>query len=74
MITIVIFQVSSMRIKMNQEPLGVAPGIVQPQDLIRWADISPPHYLTDYSSLGESNHATSPFPFDPELNHKIILW
>lgn len=59
---------------MNQEPLGVAPDIVQTQSLVRWVDVSPPPYLTDYSSFGGSNHSTSPFPFDSELNHKIILW
>lgn len=64
-----------MRIIMNQEPLGVAPNIVVPIDLTRWSDTTPAQYLTDYSSIGEvPKYSVSPFPFDPELNHKIILW
>lgn len=63
-----------MRVIMNQEPLGVAPDIVLPQDLVRWSDVDPAHYLTDYSAIGETKHNTSPFPYDPEINHKIILW
>lgn len=64
-----------MRIIMNQEPLGVASDIVRPVDLPRWSEIAPAHYLTDYSAIGEGpKHSTSPFPFDSELNHKIILW
>ncbi|KAJ8982771.1 hypothetical protein NQ317_018183 [Molorchus minor] len=63
-----------MRIVMNQEPLGVAPDIVLPQDLVRWSELSPSNHLTDYSAIGETQHNTSPFPYDPETNHKIILW
>ncbi|CAH0558831.1 unnamed protein product [Brassicogethes aeneus] len=63
-----------MRIKMNQEPLGVAPDIVLPQNLERWSEKSSMHNLTDYSAIGASKHDTSPFPFDPEINQKIVLW
>ncbi|KAJ8942517.1 hypothetical protein NQ318_007246, partial [Aromia moschata] len=63
-----------MRIIMNQEPLGVAPDIVLPQDLVRWSDLNSAHHLTDYSATGETKHNTSPFPYDAEINHKIILW
>lgn len=60
---------------MNQEPLGVATDIILPHDLQRWSEIAPAHYMTDYSVTGECpNHNTSPFPYDPEINHKIILW
>lgn len=59
---------------MNQEPLGVAPDIVLPQDLVRWSDMDPAHYLTDYSAIGETKHNASPFPYDADVNHKIILW
>ncbi|KAJ8968103.1 hypothetical protein NQ314_002457, partial [Rhamnusium bicolor] len=44
---------------MNQEPLGVAPDIVLPRDLVRWSDINSAHYLTDYSAIGEAKHNTS---------------
>lgn len=63
-----------MRVIMNQEPLGVAPDIVLPQDLVRWSDVDPAHYLTDYSAIGETKHNASPFPYDADINHKIILW
>ncbi|KAK5649516.1 hypothetical protein RI129_000545 [Pyrocoelia pectoralis] len=64
-----------MRIVMNQEPLGVAPDIVIPSDLKRWSEIPPTYYLTDYSNSGEiPKHASSPFPYDDEINQKIILW
>lgn len=60
---------------MNQEPLGVAPGIAAPCDLKRWSEISSTHYLTDYSNSGEAaKYPISPFPYDDEINHKIILW
>lgn len=64
-----------MRIVMNQEPLGVAPDLVAPCDLKRWSEVAPTHYLTDYSNSGEpAKHNSSPFPYDDEINHKIILW
>ncbi|XP_008201396.1 protein GDAP2 homolog [Tribolium castaneum] len=63
-----------MRIIMNQEPLGVASDVVHPTDLPRWSEIAPAHYLTDYSASGAPKHNNSPFPYDSELNHKIILW
>ncbi|XP_049821406.1 protein GDAP2 homolog isoform X2 [Aethina tumida] len=63
-----------MRIIMNQEPLGVAPDIVLPQNLERWSETNSIHNLTDYSAIGQAKHETSPFPYDPEINHKIILW
>jgi hypothetical protein len=63
-----------MRIIMNQEPLGVASDVVHPNDLPRWSEIAPAHYLTDYSASGAPKHNNSPFPYDPEINHKIILW
>lgn len=59
---------------MNQEPLGVAPDIVLPQNLERWSETNSIHNLTDYSAIGQAKHETSPFPYDPEINHKIILW
>lgn len=60
---------------MNQEPLGVAPTIVVPASLQKWSDTSPTPYLTDYSVVGEApRHAVSPFPCNPEINRKIILW
>lgn len=63
-----------MRVTMNQEPLGVVPEVAIPSNLKRWSESIPPH-LTDYSVFGEApRHETSPFPFDPELNNKIILW
>lgn len=64
-----------MRIIMNQEPLGVAPNFVMVNDLKRWSDTAPTHYLTDYSSIGETaKYTTSPFVFNPEINQKIVLW
>ncbi|KAH0813264.1 hypothetical protein GEV33_009527 [Tenebrio molitor] len=64
-----------MRIKcLYQEPLGVASDVVHPNDLPRWSEIAPAHYLTDYSASGAPKHNNSPFPYDPEINHKIILW
>lgn len=64
-----------MRIIMNQEPLGVAPNIVMATELKRWSETAPTHYLTDYSSIGETpKHNTSPFTYNAELNQKIILW
>lgn len=63
-----------MRIIMNQEPLGVVSELVLPTDLPRWSEIAPAHYLTDYSASGAPKHDTSPFSYDAELNHKIILW
>lgn len=64
-----------MRVKMNQEPLGVAQDIVLPANLRRWGDTTPSHYLTDYSAIGESpRHSESPFPYNPEVNSKVVLW
>lgn len=63
-----------MRIIMNQEPLGLAPDVILPNNLERWSDLNPSHYMTDYSAIGETRHAVSPFPYDPDINHKIILW
>lgn len=64
-----------MRIIMNQQPLGVAPDVVYPGDLKRWSEVTPSHHLTDYSTAGEvPKHHVSPFPCDPEINHKVILW
>lgn len=64
-----------MRIIMNQEPLGVPSDIVVSADLQRWSEATPAHYLTDYSAIGEPpKHSKSPFPYDPELNHKIVVW
>lgn len=60
---------------MNQEPLGVAPNIIPINDLKRWNDTAPTHYLTDYSSIGEPpKHNQSPFNYNPDINKKIILW
>ncbi|GJQ81537.1 hypothetical protein Trydic_g4898 [Trypoxylus dichotomus] len=64
-----------MRIIMNQEPLGVAPDIVSPMSLCRWSETTPSHRPTDYSAIGEiPAHSSPPFRYDPELNHKVILW
>ncbi|KAL3279993.1 hypothetical protein HHI36_017499 [Cryptolaemus montrouzieri] len=64
-----------MRIIMNQEPLGVASDLVLPNHLPRWSDTAAFHLHTDYSSTGETPaHSRPPFPYDPEINHKIILW
>ncbi|KAK9884888.1 hypothetical protein WA026_009124 [Henosepilachna vigintioctopunctata] len=64
-----------MRIIMNQEPLGVASDIVLPNQLLRWCDSVAINFHTDYSATGEAPaHDKPPFPFDPEINHKIILW
>lgn len=64
-----------MRVKMNQEPLGVAPDVILPINLRRWSDTKPSHYLTDYSVIGETpRHIDSPFPYDPEVNSKVIVW
>ncbi|XP_045460962.1 protein GDAP2 homolog isoform X2 [Harmonia axyridis] len=64
-----------MRIKMNQEPLGVASDVVLPQQLTRWSNTQPPHFLTDYSSSGEQPaHNKPPFLLDHQINQKIILW
>lgn len=63
-----------MRVTMNQEPLGVVPEVALPSSLKRWSDSIPSH-LTDYSDFGETpRHASSPFPFKSEINHKIMLW
>lgn len=57
------------------EPLGIPTNMVVPSSLKRWSDTVPLHHLVDYEATGESpKHAISPFPFDPELNHKIIIW
>lgn len=58
----------------NQEPLGVAPDILLPNTLQRWSDLNSAHYLTDYSAIGETRHNVSPFPYNPDLNYKMILW
>ncbi|XP_057666225.1 protein GDAP2 homolog [Diorhabda carinulata] len=63
-----------MRLKMNQEPLGVAPDIVLPQSLTRWDATLPSQYLTDYSTVCETKHAPYTFPCDHGINHRIILW
>nr|XP_022909356.1 protein GDAP2 homolog isoform X2 [Onthophagus taurus] len=64
-----------MRIIMNQEPLGVAPDVICPAGLPRWSEVPAPPFLTDYSALGDiPAHSTAPFQYDPEINHKIILW
>lgn len=59
---------------MNQEPLGVASDLVHPSNLTRWSEVAPSHYLIDHSAGGISKHNHSPFSYDAELNHKIILW
>lgn len=64
-----------MRIISNQEPLGVVSAFVDPNNLKRWDETTPSHYLADYSSIGEeSKFQESPFSYDPQINHKIILW
>ncbi|XP_056644503.1 protein GDAP2 homolog [Diorhabda sublineata] len=63
-----------MRLKMNQEPLGVAPDIVLPQSLTRWDATLPSQYLTDYSTVCETKHAPYTFPCDHGINNRIILW
>ncbi|CAH1109856.1 unnamed protein product [Psylliodes chrysocephalus] len=63
-----------MRLKMNQEPLGVAPDIVLPQSLTRWGDTIPSQYITDYSTVCETKHSPYPFSCDLDINHRIILW
>lgn len=61
--------------RLIMEPLGLPSEIVVPNALKRWSDTHPLHHLVDYGAGGEPpKHPTSPFPFDPELNHKIILW
>lgn len=68
-------QVHLMRIKMNPEPLGVAAEVIVPSNIRRWSDTPPSQYLTDYSVIGETpRHIDSPFPYDPEINSKLILW
>lgn len=64
-----------MRIKMNQEPLGVASDVVLPQQLTRWSNTLATNFPTDYSSSGEQPaHQKPPFVLDHQINQKIILW
>ncbi|XP_050500642.1 protein GDAP2 homolog [Diabrotica virgifera virgifera] len=63
-----------MRLKMNQEPLGVAPDYVLPQSLTRWSETLPSQHLTDYSTVCETRHSPYPFPCDSNINNRMILW
>lgn len=59
------------------EPLGVVSDIVSVSGLHRWSDSSPGnnYNLTDYRPTGVPPvHTHSPFRYDGEINHKIVLW
>lgn len=58
-------------------PLGLPPRVVEVKSLTRWSQTPPAHggLLADYSLSGElPAHKHCPFPYNPTLNHKIVLW
>ncbi|XP_026280834.1 protein GDAP2 homolog isoform X2 [Frankliniella occidentalis] len=65
--------------KLDMGPLGHGPGlgprVVEVKSLTRWSQTPPAHggLLADYS--GElPAHKHCPFPYNPTLNHKVVLW
>ncbi|XP_075211843.1 protein GDAP2 homolog isoform X2 [Lycorma delicatula] len=58
---------------MNMEdPLGIAPSVVSVSDLKRLSQSAPAHHPAQCNM--NNNHPLSPFPFNPSLNDKIVLW
>lgn len=64
-----------MRFDMEREPLGVATDVTSVASLKRWSQISPTQHVIDYTATGDPpKHDVSPFPYNLELNRKLILW
>jgi hypothetical protein len=63
----------SMRLETEQDLQGgLTPEIVEVTSLKRWSDI-PPLPLGPPINPSD-NLQPSPFPFEPRLNDKIVLW
>lgn len=66
-----------MKLDAVADPLGLVPRVVEIKSLTRWSQTPPAHggLLADYSLSGElPAHKHCPFPYNPTLNHKIVLW
>nr|CAD7424126.1 unnamed protein product [Timema monikensis] len=61
-------QLRWMRLVMD--PLGKAAEIVEVDSLKRWSHSPAVHHLTGE----EKNQSDSPFPYNPQINDKIVLW
>lgn len=55
-----------------EDPLGKAPSVVSVTNLKRWSQTAPAHH-PDHC-FTNNNHPLSPFPYNPTLNDRIILW
>lgn len=54
------------------ELLGVDEKLVDIDDLTRWSQTKPHQHTFLYDQVNSDDH--SPFPFDPTLNDKLVLW
>lgn len=56
------------------ELLGVNDNIVNVGDLRKWNQLPPLYQQTLYNEENEDDLAESPFPYNPTLNDKVVLW
>lgn len=56
------------------ELLGVNDNIVNVGDLQKWSQLPPLYQQTIYNEENEDDLTESPFPYNPTLNDKVVLW
>ncbi|XP_046996346.1 protein GDAP2 homolog [Schistocerca americana] len=61
--------------RLTMDPLEQAGEWLRGDSLPRWSSTQPMQRLLDYSASGElRKHSTSPFPYSPEVNQRVVLW